>query len=159
MKPVLTAFAIRDVIGANWDAVLREFIPKVALARTRDEYQLELMVSIARVHDTHANLWSSLNVRPPAGNCRAPVKLRFIGDQAVVIGYADGSESTASTLAVGDIIETLDGVPVAKLVAQWTPYSRHRTNQRAFATSHARCCEARVLTSRCASAAGAKRSN
>ena len=66
-------FPYRDIIGEDWDAVLCEFIPKVTLARTRDAYQIAMMALIARVHDTHANLWSSLDVRPPVGRRQAPV--------------------------------------------------------------------------------------
>jgi C-terminal processing protease CtpA/Prc len=115
-------FPYRDVIGSDWRAVLREFIPRVTLARTRDSYQLELMALIARIHDTHANLWSSLKVRPPVGTCQVPVKLRFIGDRAVVYGYPDGFKAESSALRVGDVVESLDGVPVTKLAAEWAPY-------------------------------------
>lgn len=115
-------FPYRDVIGADWDAVLAEFIPRIALARTKNTYQLEMMALIARVHDTHANLWSSLDVRPPAGACQIPVNLRFIQNQAVVYGYEEGKDGAGSPLKAGDIIETLDGLPVTRLVTQWMPY-------------------------------------
>ena len=52
-----------------------------------------MMALIAEAHDTHANLWSSLQVRPPTGACRLPVNVRFIPDsggknQAVVTSFA-----------------------------------------------------------------------
>lgn len=112
-------FPYRDVIDENWDAVLAEFIPRIGLARTRQAYELETMALIARVHDTHANLWSSMQVRPPVGTCQVPVRLRFIGKRAVVSGYADGQ---TGALKSGDVIEKVDGVPVPDLVARWTPY-------------------------------------
>lgn len=116
-------FPYRDIIGANWETVLTEFIPRIGLARTRETYQLEMMAFIARVNDTHANLWSSLSNRPPGGPCQVPVKLRFIGKRAVVSGYADGLEDTLDLpLERGDVIESVDGVPVPELVAQWGPY-------------------------------------
>ena len=62
----------RDLIGENWDEVLSEFIPRVAQARSADAYQLEMMALIAKVHDTHANLWSSLRIRPPVGDRGCP---------------------------------------------------------------------------------------
>jgi C-terminal processing protease CtpA/Prc len=112
-------FPYRDVIGENWDSVLTEFISRIGLARTPEAYQLEMMALIARVNDTHANLWSSLNVRPPLGKCQVAVKLRFVGKQAVVSAYADGQEGA---LKPGDVIESVDGVPVPELVARWAPY-------------------------------------
>jgi hypothetical protein len=61
----------RDVVGENWDLVLREFIPRLALAKDKDSFSREMMALIAKIHDTHANLWSSLNLRPPMG-CLPP---------------------------------------------------------------------------------------
>ncbi|MHB8405710.1 MAG: S41 family peptidase [Gammaproteobacteria bacterium] len=112
----------RNVIGENWDDILKEFTPRFALAKDRTDYELQLMRLIALVHDTHANLWSSLNVRPPVGTCHLPVRLRFIQDQPVVTGYMDGTQASNSPFQVGDVITSLDGSPVAALVKKWSPY-------------------------------------
>jgi len=112
----------RNVIGENWDKVLATFIPRLALAKDRTEYQLQLMALVARVHDTHANLWSSLGVRPPVGSCHLPLQLRFIQHQAVVTGYTDDVLANTSMPKMGDVITTLNGRPVTTLVKEWTPY-------------------------------------
>ena len=112
----------RDIVGEDWNGVLREFLPRIALAKTSDEYQRELMALIAMVHDTHANLWSSLSVRPPVGECRLPVNMRFIGRSAVVAGFASADAGTKSGFKAGDVVTDLDGQPVDKLVANWTPF-------------------------------------
>lgn len=111
----------RNMIGGNWDKVLATFIPKLALAGNRTAYQLQMMALIAKVHDTHANLWGSLDVRPPVGDCYLPVRLRFIQHQAVVTGIG-GMPSGAAGLKVGDVIAKLDGRPVSTLIREWTPY-------------------------------------
>uniref|UniRef100_Q028G2 Peptidase S41 n=1 Tax=Solibacter usitatus (strain Ellin6076) TaxID=234267 RepID=Q028G2_SOLUE len=115
-------FPNRDIIGENWDDVLKQTLPKIVLAKDRDTYQLEMMALIARIHDSHANLWSSLALRPPVGACQLPVNLRFVENQAVVTGYSAEAMENTSGLKVGDVIADLDGVPVAKLVQTWTPY-------------------------------------
>jgi C-terminal processing protease CtpA/Prc len=115
-------FPYRDVIGEDWDGVLAEFVPRIVLAKTQDEYQLELMALIACVNDTHANLWSSLAVRPPVGECQLPVIVRFVEDSAVVTGYSDAAAGAASGLKVGDVMTELDGTPVSQLVEKWGPY-------------------------------------
>jgi C-terminal processing protease CtpA/Prc len=92
-------------------------LPKIALARDGDAYRREMMALIARVHDTHANLWSSMNVRPPVGACRLPVGVRFVAGSAVVWDVPQ-----AGTFERGDVITSLDGVPVASLVENWKPY-------------------------------------
>jgi len=115
-------FPYRDVMGEDWDKVLTEFIPRIALAKDSETYQRELMALIGRVHDGHANLWSSLDVRPPVGKCQLPVRMRFVEGRPVVAGFAFPEAAGSSSLKLGDIITQLDGVPVAKLIESWTPY-------------------------------------
>ena len=115
-------FPNRDIIGENWDNVLQQVLPKIALAQDRDTYQREMMALIARIHDTHANLWSSLTVRPPVGTCQLPVDMRFIENRAVVTGYSTSGAGKVMDLKPGDVIAELDGVSVAKLVEAWSPY-------------------------------------
>jgi C-terminal processing protease CtpA/Prc len=114
-------FPYRDVLSDDWDRVLTDSLPKIALAQNADAYQLAMMELIAKVHDTHANLWSSLKVRPPTGPCQLPVNVRFIEGRPVISGYA-GQPGESSGMKPGDIITALDGVPVAKLMERWTPY-------------------------------------
>ncbi len=131
-------YPYRDVIGENWNQVLTEFLPKIALAKTSDEFQLELLALIARVHDTHANLWSSLQVRPPAGKCAIPVVVRFVENSVVVAGYWPVEAGAATGLKIGDVILLLDGVPVSELVERWSPYyaaSNNSTRLRDIARS------------------------
>lgn len=111
----------RDIIDESWDQVLAEFIPRVMMAKTAESYQQEMMAAIARLHDGHAGLWSSLNVRPPVGNCQLPVKVRFIENQPVVVATSS-SDTGVAALQVGDVITDIAGVPVSKLVHDWMPY-------------------------------------
>jgi len=115
-------FPYRDAIDEDWHAVLSEFVPRMAAAKDFDTYQLELLALIARVKDGHANLWSSLDVRPPRGKCHLPVRLRFIEEKAVVVGYTHSEEGPACGLKVGDAIASLDGTAVEALVQSWSPY-------------------------------------
>ena len=112
----------RDVLGEDWGEVMKQFIPRIALAKDADNYLRELMALIAKAHDTHANLWSSLRVRPPVGACQLPVIVRFIENRAVVTGYAAAEAGMATGLKIGDVITSLDGVTVSKLMESWAPY-------------------------------------
>jgi C-terminal processing protease CtpA/Prc len=114
-------FPYRDLLSDDWDRVLTDSLPKIALAQNADAYQLAMMELIAKVHDTHANLWSSLKVRPPTGACQLPVNVRFIEGRPVISGYA-GKVGESSGMKPGDIITALDGVAIAKLMERWTPY-------------------------------------
>ena len=116
-------FPYRDVIGGSWDEELAAFIPRIAMASDGDTYKREMMALIARVHDTHANLWSSLDVRPPTGACQIPITVRFIENQAIVTGSLDAAAAApGSALQRGDIVSTIDGTAVAELVKRWSPY-------------------------------------
>lgn len=115
-------YPYRQGMGENWDRVLAEFIPKLALAKDFNSYQLQMMALIAMIRDSHANLWSSLTARPPAGRCHLPVRMRFVQGQAVVTGYMDGVQTNSSPFKIGDIVTEIDGKSVSELVKDWSPY-------------------------------------
>jgi hypothetical protein len=110
----------RDVSGEDWPHVLEDSIADIALAKNKDEYQLKLMAMVAQLHDGHANLLSSLAVRPPVGECRLPVQMRFVENIPIVFRLDD--DAGDQPLRVGDVVTELDHVPVTKLMAEWKPY-------------------------------------
>jgi hypothetical protein len=112
----------RDVIGEDWNSVLTEFIPRIALAKNAESYQREMMALIAKAHDGHANLWSSLQARPPVGKCQLPVNVRFIENLPVISGFSAAAENDHEELKIGDVIINIDDVPVSKLIESWMPY-------------------------------------
>ncbi len=114
-------YPYRLVSQQDWAAVLTEFIPKLALARDKDAYSLAMLELIAKANDTHANLWNSLRVRPPVGPCWLHVQIRFVEDQPTVIDLLPDAKHPVP-LQRGDVIESLDNVPVSKLIADWTPF-------------------------------------
>jgi hypothetical protein len=111
----------REIVGENWNGVLGDSIAGIALAKTAADYKRQLLALIARVHDTHANLWSSLDSRPPVGACQLPVTLRFVGDRPVVVDGGAGLER-------GDVVTTLDGVAVTGLIRDWSPCTPRRND-------------------------------
>ena len=113
-------FPYKNQIDSDWDAVLREFLPRFAGADTWDAYRLELLALITRVQDTHANLWSELEVRPPRGDCFWPFALRFIEGQATVTAFTEGVERPPG-LELGDVVEQINGQTVEALVEAWRP--------------------------------------
>ena len=115
-------YPYRDLIKENWDDVLREFVPKVLAATDSTSYRLVMMSLIARVNDGHANLWSALALRPPAGSYYVPVKTRFVERKVVVSGYLDSIRGPATGLRVGDVILAVDGARVDSLINAWAPY-------------------------------------
>jgi C-terminal processing protease CtpA/Prc len=115
-------FPDRDIIGERWDGALADTLPKFALARDATAFQSEVLKLIARVNDTHAGLSANRSVKPPLGACQLPVVTRFVGDRAVVAGYAGDEAGKASGMKAGDILTDLDGKSVSALVKEWWPY-------------------------------------
>ncbi len=115
-------FPYRDLLERSWDEELTTFIPRIALASDARAYKEELLAFVATIHDTHANLWGSLDVRPPAGACAVPVTLRFVENRPVVTGFPNAASGSASSLKRGDVVTALDGVPVTQLVERWSPF-------------------------------------
>lgn len=114
-------FPYRDVMGEDWDGVLREFIPEMMLPMDGETYRRTLIRLIGRVHDTHANIWSDLHVQPPTGEEVAPLVLRFIEGELVLsrMAHVDG---LATGLEHGDVIHSIDGQSVESLVDSLRPY-------------------------------------
>jgi C-terminal processing protease CtpA/Prc len=117
----------REVAGQDWPTVLAAFIPKVALAKDKDAYALAMMELIAKANDTHANLWGSLNLRPPIGKCALPVTVRFVDDQPVVAAISTDAKEP-SAMQRGDLLESVDGAQVLSLIAAWTPFYADSNN-------------------------------
>ena len=146
-------FPYRDQIDVEWHSVLQEFLPRFVEADTWDSYRLELLALITQIQDTHANLWSSLEVRPPRGSCHLPVALRFIEGRVTVTGFTDEAEVRDSGLEIGDVIEAIDSRPVDTLIEEWAPYysaSNEPTRLRDIARSLPRgeCGESTLITDR-----------
>jgi C-terminal processing protease CtpA/Prc len=114
-------YPYRDQLDGSWESVLREFVPRLAMASTAESYRLELIALMARVTDTHANLWSGLDARPPRGRCSWPVALRHVEDRFVVFEYLDRERGARSGLEIGDVVMAVDGQPVDSLARAWTP--------------------------------------
>lgn len=115
-------FPYRDLVEGDWDATLVEFVPQIMAATDPLEFRLDMLRLIARVSDTHANLWSVLAARPPRGNAQVPVTIRFIDGRPVVAGYSHPELGPATGLLPGDEIQALDGTPIDSLVRVWAPY-------------------------------------
>jgi C-terminal processing protease CtpA/Prc len=126
-------FPYRDVIGEDWEDVLREYIPQMLRAMSGADYRGAMIQLSARINDTHANVPSQLHLQPPTGNAQVPVALRFVEGKAVVTAYLHASLGPETGLAIGDVIEQVDGVPVETLVdslADWYSASNEPTRLR-----------------------------
>lgn len=115
-------YPYRDVAQKHWPDVLRTFIPQMALANSKTEYEKSLLAFTTQINDTHANLWNSLSVRPPIGSCQLPVNFQFIQGKPVIVSFASDALSSASGLQIGDTLEQIDGLSLQTLIHEWSPF-------------------------------------
>ncbi|MGB3079913.1 MAG: S41 family peptidase [Saprospiraceae bacterium] len=130
-------FPDKHLIGENWNNVLKEFIPKYLAASDTLDYKLTVLSLIARVHDTHANIWGRDDVLSNyKGINYAPLEVSFIENKAVVTDYFDQDLGEKSGLKKGDIIEAVDNRRVDEIInekLQYTPASNYPTQLREIA--------------------------
>ncbi len=112
----------RDVIGEDWPQVMSEFVPLVVSTSDVDSFYRLLLRLVARLNDTHTQLYGAYAMRPPGMQGQLPVVTRWVEDQVVVAGWADEFFGRATGLRVGDVILAVDGRPVPELMTEWAPY-------------------------------------
>ena len=115
-------FPYRDIIGEPWDEVLEDLIPAFAMAESVDDYTLAVHLLLARINDTHSDLYGDDRMLPPRGKCQLPVAMRFVGRQAIVAAYSNDEKGPASGLQIGDVLLEIDGVAATDLLNEWMPY-------------------------------------
>ncbi|WES95890.1 S41 family peptidase [Chryseobacterium arthrosphaerae] len=130
-------FPYKNLIREDWKEVLPEFIPKFADAKNETDYTLAALEIIARIHDTHANVWGSNKALDKYFGARhAPVKLTFAENKAIVSSYINDQLGKESGLQTGDIITEINGKPVDHIVKEMlkiSPASNYATQLRDIA--------------------------
>ena len=117
-------FPYKNLIEENWNNVLKEFIPKFVNAENELEYKKTVLSLIARIHDSHANIWGNdKTLNNYIGTNYAPIKITFVENKAVVTDYYNDSLGTKSSLKIGDIIETINNISVKDIVKDKLPYT------------------------------------
>lgn len=130
-------FPYKNLIEEDWKNVLEEFIPKFINARYDTDYTLTILELIARVHDTHANIWGGNDiVNRYHGVNYAAAELSFIENKAVVTGFYDDKAGKETGLKIGDIILKVNRKPVDSIIKEklkLTPASNYPTQLRDIA--------------------------
>jgi len=115
-------FPYRHLIGEDWNKVLPEFIPAFCSASDTLDYQLACLKLIARVHDTHANIWGGASaLSRMKGQLTTPIQAKFMQEKLVVTGYYTTDPELQKGIKIGDVIERIDGVKVEELVHKYLP--------------------------------------
>jgi C-terminal processing protease CtpA/Prc len=110
----------------TWDNVLMRLMPNFVEAKNAEDYRLAVLALLSAVHDSHIVLYQE----PMIQDNKPPVKIRFVGDNAVV---SEILEMRTSNLQLGDVIIEKNGEKIANIVQKmlfFTPASNKATQLR-----------------------------
>jgi len=127
-------FPYKHLIGEDWNKVLPEFIPAFVNAKDSADYSLACLQIIARIHDTHANIYSNIAaLNNYYGKYFSPLQTKFIENKLVVTGYYLNSDSLQQLIKKGDIISKINKEKTEDVIKKWlplTPASNYETQLR-----------------------------
>jgi C-terminal processing protease CtpA/Prc len=124
---ILAAYRLWNVIDrfypylhliGDWDRVLPLAISELAAAETAEDYARAVARIAALVADTHTHTYGG-KTRDVFGYA-SPLGAGIVEGEVVVLDADD--IVTAMGVAVGDVIETVDGVPIAEAMDAARPY-------------------------------------
>lgn len=144
-------FPYKHLIGEDWKGVLKEFIPSIINAENKTDYLLTSLELIARVNDTHANIWSYHHeIEQYKGLRRAAPAITFIENKAVVTGFYDEELGKKTAMQIGDVIVAVNGRKIEDIVTEKlriTPASNYPTKLRDIARDVLRSNEDSIIVS------------
>ena len=132
-------FPYKNLIEEDWKNVLEEFIPEMLEVNSEAEYALTLLEIIARIHDTHADIYGGTEaINKYLGVNYSAVELGFIENKAVVTGFYNELKGNQTGLILGDVITKVNNRRIEDIVKErlnLTPASNYSTQLRDIATS------------------------
>lgn len=114
-------YPYRNLLDESWDSTLYNFIPKILESENELTYKLSLLDLIAKINDTHANIWSDDSVLNDfLGKRIAPIEIKSIDDKIIVTKIFD--EFPSGSIKVGDVIRKVDDITIEALMADKIKY-------------------------------------
>ena len=113
-------YAYLDLIG-DWDAVLPEFLLRMESAEGARPYALAVAEMMTHVPDGHCQVTGG-EIDRYFGEAGVAVALRKVEGSYVVTAIGDAAEVSASGIEIGDVVEAVDGEPVAARVERLSRY-------------------------------------
>lgn len=113
-------YPFKNLIG-DWDAVLREFIPRFETAEGADAYARTVIELSARIEDGHVQVTGPPAVWDVVGARSLPLEVRPVEGRFIVTAKAKELPADIQ-IAIGDEIVTVDGEPLADRVKRLWKY-------------------------------------
>ncbi|WP_421945047.1 S41 family peptidase [Pedobacter sp.] len=112
----------RNITEKHWNQVLKDFIPQFVAARNAEEYTLATLRLISTIKDTHANIINDYpTLESLKGKYRVPFRAEFVENKLIVSGYRTDTLGIQDKVKIGDIIVSIKGERIEKLVKKYLP--------------------------------------
>lgn len=121
-------FPYKELMGEDWDGVLRQFIPQMEQAKDALAYNLAVAEMVTHIHDSHGSVQSPV-LRKFFGDASAPIRIRLVEGLPVITGFMDSGAAQEAGLELGDVILKVDGEDASQRIAQRLRYLAHSTPQ------------------------------
>ena len=121
-------FPYKELMDEDWDAVLRQFIPRMEHAQGALDYNLAVAEMVTHIHDTHGSVRSPV-LRQEFGDASLPIRVRMIEGVPVITGFTNTEAATSAGLEIGDVILKVDGDDAGVRIAERLKYIAHSTLQ------------------------------
>ncbi len=116
-------FPNKHLMDENWEDILVQFVPKIISTSNAIDYILTAEQLIAKIQDSHAVIMQTKNylLTRFRGIYYAPVSLKFVNDEPVVMRIINDSLAQQSDLKRGDIIKSIDGRKINEIIIERLP--------------------------------------
>ena len=121
-------FPYTDLMEADWDEVLAEFIPRMEQAGDALSYHFAVAEMVTHIHNSLGFIYSSV-IWEHFGSAYAPVRLQIIEDQPVIITVFDEEIAKTAGVSVGDVVLQIDGEDAIQRMTARAKYKPASTPQ------------------------------
>ncbi|KQC00329.1 S41 family peptidase [Pedobacter sp. Hv1] len=112
----------KNLTDKPWGNVIKEYVPKFIAAKDELSYKLTVAALVAEIKDSHADISPYDNAfRNFYGTYKPNIEIVFV-DQAPVVSYSNDQVIGLNSLKKGDVIQSINNVPVAQLMKEKLPY-------------------------------------
>lgn len=111
-------YPYKNLMDEDWDQVLYDKIPELALQSDKESYVLSIANLTTYIHDSHGFFDDNFKVLlQHFGAYKVKASIFNIDDQIVIAGRED-----KSPLKVGDIVVSIDGTSIEKIIEECNKY-------------------------------------
>ena len=122
-------FPYYDLMDKNWRSVLPASLPEFVHAKDKLDYGFAVAKMYAHINDSHGYISGNLAIDRMIGQAPSPLYVEWIENKVVITQFRNDSVCRANNLAVGDVVQKINGVPVGELMKKYELYFAHSTKE------------------------------